>query len=58
VYLTNTWLRKANESRVLTIVKWAQDHKIKVEDLTYENLLEALNEESVSLDDEFFRATL
>lgn len=42
--LTNVWLRKTIETKLIRIVEWAQRNEIMVEDITEENVKEALCE--------------
>lgn len=39
---TETIKQKEKELIILKIVEWAQRHKIKVESLTYEQMIEAI----------------
>jgi hypothetical protein len=41
---TNIWLRKTKEIQLLKIVEWAQRNKIKVENLTEDNINDALRD--------------
>jgi len=45
--LTNAWLRKILETKLVQIVEWAQKNKKKVEDLTEEEVKEALKEKEI-----------
>ena len=40
--LRNFWLVKAKEKTLLKIVEWAQKHQRKVEELTFDEIKEAL----------------
>ena len=41
---TNIWLRKTKEIQLLRVVEWAQRNKVKVEDLTQDNIDDALKD--------------
>jgi len=42
--LTNPWLRKLQETKLVRIVEWAQKNGKKVEDLTERDVKDALGE--------------
>tara|TARA_Y100000034_G_C6899983_1_gene415849 strand:+ start:2038 stop:2178 length:141 start_codon:yes stop_codon:yes gene_type:complete len=41
---SNAWLRKTREASLIQIVEWAHRSKILIEDLTEENIREALRD--------------
>jgi hypothetical protein len=49
--LTNFWLRRNKEPDLLRIVQWAQWKKVKIEDLTPENIRDALQTRVPNPDD-------
>jgi len=48
--LTNMWIRRMLETKLVQIVEWAQKNKKRVEDLTEEEVQEALGEKDKNND--------
>ena len=41
---TNIWLRKTKEIQLLRVIEWTQRNKVKVEDLTKDNIDDAIKD--------------
>lgn len=46
--LNNFWLMKAGEKKLLNIIEWAQKNHIRVENLTYSEIRQAIKYEPTS----------
>ena len=42
--MSNAWIRKTHEAKLVRIVEWAQKHRKEVETLTEADIREALKE--------------
>ena len=38
----NYWLAKSNEKNILKVVEWAHRQKVKIENLTKDNIIDAM----------------